>query len=128
MTIDLWLLMAAMGWTWLLILAAATPSALGNMKWALGARDEPLEQAVWVGRLKRAAENMKENLPLYAIVVLVAHAAGKTNETTALAGEIFLAARVAHAFLYVMGVAVARTTAWVVSVAAMGMIAWALVG
>jgi uncharacterized MAPEG superfamily protein len=40
---------------------------------------------------------------LFAVVVLVASAAGVSNETTALGASIFFYARVAHAIVYAAG-------------------------
>src|SRR4051794_19767889 len=58
----------------------------------------------WAGRARRAHFNMLESLVVFAIVVLVAHAAGKTNATTALGTALFFWARLAYAAIYVVGV------------------------
>lgn len=71
----------------------------------------------WAGRARRAHSNMLENLVVFAIVVLVAHVAGKANATTALGAALFFWARLAYAILYVAGVPWLRTAAWAVSIA-----------
>ena len=48
------------------------------------------------GTLRRAYENHLETLPLFAIAVLVAHVSGTTSWITALAAQIYLAARIVY--------------------------------
>jgi uncharacterized MAPEG superfamily protein len=80
----------------------------------------------WAGRAKRAHLNMIENMVLFAVLVLIAAAAGKANAMTAMGAMIFFWARVAYAVIYVAGIAWLRTLAWFVSVIGMAMIAWEL--
>ena len=65
---------------------------------------------------------MKESLPIFAALVLVAHVSGPADATSALGALIFVGARVAHAGIYVAGVPGLRTLIWSVSVIGMGMI------
>ena len=81
----------------------------------------------WAGRAQRAHLNMLENLILFAILVLVAQAAGVRNGTTLLGAQLFFWGRVAHAVLYIAGIPWARTGAWFVSVIGLIMIALQLV-
>jgi uncharacterized MAPEG superfamily protein len=128
MTTDLWMLVASVALTWLLIVGTATPSLLSDPKWAAGNRDEGRDPTPgWHARLRRTSANMNENLVLFAALVLVANVAGKANATTALGAEVFFGARVAHAIIYVGGVPYLRTLAWAVSIVGMFMIASALV-
>ena len=71
----------------------------------------------WAGRAARAHLNMLESLAVFAIVVLVAHLAGRANETTALGATLFFWGRLAYALIYVAGIPWLRTAAWGVSVA-----------
>lgn len=71
----------------------------------VGNRDGWPEITGWGGRAARAHRNMLENLVLFAALVLVAVATGKTNEMTLLGAQIFFWARVAHAIVYVAGIA-----------------------
>ena len=91
-----------------------------------GNREGLPELTGWVGRAKRAHANMVENLVLFAALVLIAVVAQKTNALTAMGAAVFFWARVAFAVIYVAGIAWLRTAVWAVSVAGMGMIAWAL--
>ena len=76
----------------------------------------------WAGRAGRAHHNMLENLVLFAALVLVAVAAGKTNATTLLGAQLFFWARLAYAVIYVAGIPWLRTAAWVVSVIGLALI------
>jgi uncharacterized MAPEG superfamily protein len=70
----------------------------------------------WAGRAARAHHNMLESLVLFAVLVLVAVAAGKTNATTLLGAQLFFWARVAYAAVYLAGIPWLRTGVWFVSV------------
>ncbi len=90
----------------------------GGLAWGIGNRDTPVETPPWASRALRAHANLMENLPHYAIVVLVAALTQHTNALTAMAGWVFLGARVAHAILYIAGITYVRTLAFYVGVAA----------
>jgi uncharacterized MAPEG superfamily protein len=126
MTIDLWMLVAAVVLTWAQIVIAATPGLLSNPMWAIGSRDSQADHSVWASRADRAAKNMRENLPIFAALVLTAHVSGEADSTSALGAQIFIGARIAHAIIYLSGIPNVRTLAWLVSVAGMGMILSAL--
>jgi len=126
MTPDLWMLAAAVALTWGQIMLAATPAVLFNKSWAIGNREGKIEQAPWAARADRAAQNMKENLPLFTALVLLAHVSGEADASSALGAQIFVAARVAHAAVYVAGIPYLRTLIWAVSVAGMALIASSL--
>ena len=76
----------------------------------------------WAGRARRAHINMLENLLVFAIVVLVAHVAGRANSTTALGAALFFWGRLAFAIVYVVGVPWLRTALWAVALAGILMI------
>ena len=126
MTVELWMLVAAVALTWVQIMLVSTAGLMLFPKWTLGNRDGGQEVPDWVSRAKRAAENMKENLPLFAILVLVVHVSGESNSVSALGAQIFVGARIAHAIIYALGVPAVRTLVWGVSIVGMVMIASAL--
>ena len=76
----------------------------------------------WAGRAQRAHRNMLESFVLFAVLVLVAQVAGKTNAMTALGAELFFWARLVYAIIYVVGVPWLRTGVWAVSVAGLVLI------
>jgi uncharacterized MAPEG superfamily protein len=81
----------------------------------------------WAGRAARAHHNMLESLVLFAALVLVAVAAGKTNSTTLLGAQLFVWARLAYAVIYVAGIPWLRTAVWLVSVIGLALIFFQLV-
>lgn len=124
MTTDLWMLLAAVGIQWVLLMSVATVKIVTNgPAWASGARDADSEKVpVWCERLERADTNLKENLPLFAIAVLVVHVSGSADPTSALGSMIFVAARALHPLLYAAGIAGIRTAVWVVSIVGLAMV------
>ncbi len=120
MTIELRML------AWSCLLALLMPNVYvvpltslpGGMAWGLGNRDRPLEgESAWASRARRAHANLIENLVVFAALVLVAHASGRTNAWTALGSELFFWGRLGHAATYVAGLVPWRTLAFAVAVA-----------
>lgn len=110
-----------------LTLAQAVVAVLGAMLQvglpALAANREGLPEITgWAGRAARAHRNMLENLVLFAALVLVAVAAGRTNAMTLLGAQIFMYARLAYAVIYVAGIPWLRTAVWTVSIVGLAMI------
>ena len=66
---------------------------------------------------------MKENLPLFAALVLIVQVSGSNNEMSAMGAELFIAARLAHAGAYIAGVPGLRTLLWATSIVGMFMVA-----
>ena len=89
-----------------------------------GSRDSLPEPSVLRQRLQRLTANMQENLVMFAIVVLVAQAAGVSNITTAMAASLFFYARVAHAVIYAFGWPMIRPLFYFVGLYGIGAIAW----
>lgn len=88
---------------------------------AVGYPEQPKPLAAWAERLKKAHYNAVENLVLFATLVLVAHAAGISNETTVLVCKVYFWARVVHVLSYTFGIPWVRTLSfaagWVCCVA-----------
>ena len=127
MTPDLQMLV----WSAALFLVQMVVAAIGaqgqlGLPALAGNREDLAPVTGWAGRARRAHLNMLENLVAFAIVVLVAHAAGKANETTALGAALFFWGRLAYAAIYVAGVPWLRTALWLASVWAMILIFWAV--
>lgn len=89
----------------------------GGTAWGFGNRDTPLAVPAWTRRAERAHANLVENLPAFAILVLVAHVAGKANASTALGATLFFWGRVAHAAVYAAGITYLRTAVFFVAAA-----------
>ena len=123
MTVELTLLV----WSAVLTVVLAVIGALGAMLQVglprlAGNRENVPGITGWAGRAMRAHRNMLENLILFAIVVLVAKAIGVSNGMTVLGAEVFVAGRVVHAVLYIIGVPWLRTAAFAVSLVGLAMI------
>jgi len=88
-----------------------------------GNRDNLPEPTVLRQRLQRLSANMQENLVMFAVVVLVASAAGVSNDATALGASLFFFARVAHAIVYAAGWPVIRPLFYFAGLYGIGVIA-----
>jgi uncharacterized MAPEG superfamily protein len=79
---------------------------------AVGYPDDPKPLAAWAARMKAAHYNAVENLVVFAALVLVANAAGVSNETTVLACNVYVLARVVHFLSYSFAIPWVRTFAF----------------
>lgn len=79
---------------------------------AVGYPDNPKQPAAWAVRLKAAHYNAVENLVVFAALVLIANAAGVSNETTVLACTVYFWARVVHYLSYGFAIPWLRTLAF----------------
>jgi uncharacterized MAPEG superfamily protein len=75
------------------------------------------------GRVVRAHASLNEALLPFAIIVIVASLCHISNEWTACAAAVFLAARIAHASLYVGGVRILRSVSFYLALGATVVIA-----
>ena len=80
-----------------------------------GSRDNLTEPTVLRKRLQRLTA-------MFGIVVLIAHAAGVSNDQTVLGASLFFYARVAHAVVYAFGWPWIRPLCWFVSCVGLAMI------
>lgn len=118
MTIELQYLLwaVALAFVQMLISVAAASAQVGLVKLSYN-RDDMPELTGWAGRARRAYFNMLEALPLFAALVLVAHALGVSNAMTVLGAQLFFWGRAAHMLVYYAGVPFLRTGVWLVSAA-----------
>ena len=108
-------------WSVVLVFAQALIAVQGAMMQVglpalAGNREGMPEITGWAGRAVRAHRNLLENLVLFAVLVLAAVAAGRTNAMTLLGAQIFFWARLIYAGVYIAGVPWLRTGVWTVSV------------
>jgi uncharacterized MAPEG superfamily protein len=128
MTIELQMLVYAS----LLSILLAAPPLLAllldrGLGYVGGNRDEKVELPAWGARAERAHWNLLANLPAFAAVVLVAAAAGISNENTEWGAQQFFWARVAHAGIYIAGIPWVRAVAFGVSLGGLFDVAFELV-
>lgn len=82
----------------------------------------------WAQRSHRAHMNLVENIGPFAALILVAHLSGAAGETTAMAAQVFLWARVVQAAVHIAGIPYVRTLAFFVSFFALVAIFLAIIG
>ncbi|MFB3124362.1 MAG: MAPEG family protein [Woeseiaceae bacterium] len=80
---------------------------------AVGYPADPKPLAGWAQKMKAAHANAVENLVVFAALVLIANAAGVSNETTVLACTIYLWSRVVHLLAYTFAIPWVRTLSFV---------------
>jgi len=115
--------LAMLFWTAMLCLALSVPYVMGSIPLfglprLAGNRDDLPALEGWLGRARRTHMNHVENLAPFAVLVLVAHAIGAFDGTTATASQVYLGSRLAHAGCYIAGIPWLRTAAFVVGVVA----------
>ena len=101
-----------------LILFAVPGAAQLGLGYTVGPRDDARDVTGIAGRLQRAYRNHLETLPLFAIAVVVLVIAGKTTPMTALAAQVYLAARILYIPAYVSGLPWLRSVIWAVAMLA----------
>lgn len=108
----------------IILLQAGLAIAQNGLLVQAGSRDSLPEPTVVRKRLQRLTANLQENLIMFAIVVLAAHAAGVSNSTTAMAASLFFYARVAHAIVYAFGWPVIRPLFYFIGLYGIVAIGW----
>ncbi len=89
--------------------------------------DQPTETpSKWAARAYRAHRNAIESLAIVGILVLTAHAAGVKDPKVLLGVQIYFFARLAHYFVYLLGVPIIRPLVYFVAWGGMALIAYAL--
>ncbi len=125
MTVELTMLVYS-ALLFLLIVMAQGALGIGQngLMTQAGSRDNLPEPTVLRKRILRLTANYQENLVVFGIVVLAAHAAGVSNEATALAAAVFFWGRVGHAIVYAAGWPVVRPLFYFASLYGIFRIAW----
>lgn len=124
MTPDLWTLVAAVVLALIQIgLASSIAKRQTGLRWSIGPRDQPVPLAGIAGRLERAQANLYESLPLFAILVLVAHVSGEADRWTFVGAQLYFWARVLYVPAYVSGIPWVRTTLWQIGMIGLVLIA-----
>jgi len=98
-----------------LVAVAGAYTQVGLMK-LVGNREDMPRLVGWAGRAERAHLNILQNLVLFAVLVIVAVVANRTNSMTLLGAQLFFWGRLAYALIYLAGIQWLRTLSWFVSV------------
>lgn len=80
---------------------------------AVGYPEDPKPMSGWAAKMKAGHANAIENLVVFATLVLIANAAGVTNDITVLACELYFWARLVHVVAYTFAIPWVRTLAFV---------------
>jgi uncharacterized MAPEG superfamily protein len=116
MTLELKMLVwsAALALAQMLVALLAAIAQVGFLPLIGNRENLPALEGV-AGRAQRAHRNMMESLVIFAVLVLVARFAGKSNAATALGAQLFFWARLAYAPVYIIGIPWLRTGLWAIS-------------
>ena len=113
LTVELRLLVYSVA---LLIACVAIQASAGLFAQGLpamaGSRDNLPAPKTFQARTKRLVDNHREGLAMFAPLVLVAALMNLSNEWTVLAARLFFYSRLAHAIVYLLGVAWIRAGLW----------------
>lgn len=91
--------------------------AVRGLLQAVGYPENPAPLAGWAAKMKAGHANAVENLVVFATLVLIAHVAGVSNDTTVMAANVYLWARVVHVAAYTFAIPWVRTLSFVVGFA-----------
>lgn len=109
------------------MLAAAAITRERGTQWNASARDgQAPPPGLLAGRLQRAQANFLETFAVFAAAALAVVVAGRQDSSTALAVQLYFWARLAYVPLYAAGIPYVRSLAWLVSLAGILMLLWAL--
>lgn len=108
---------------WVMIMAAAAIRTNGSIVLMFSNRDGLPPPTAVSERADRAVRNMLENLVLFVALWVAAKSTNAQDWKLLRGAQMFFFARVVYFPLYLAGVKVARTAAWAVGVAGMGLLA-----
>jgi uncharacterized MAPEG superfamily protein len=112
-----------------IVAASHAASLQRGYRWTASARDGEVAPLTGVaGRLERALRNYCETFPLFATLVLVAHAVGRHSALTESGAILYFLARLAYLPLYAFGVPLVRSLTWNVAALGMALILIAVLG
>lgn len=110
------------------LLGAQLKTMQKGIKWNASPRDDDTPPTGVAGRVDRALKNYLETYAFFAVAVLGLVATQRTDATTALAAQAYLAARVLYIPLYAAGIPYIRSLVWLVGFAATAVLAFKLLG
>ena len=94
----------------------------------VGYPEQPPKISPWAERAQKAHKNAVENLAVFAALVFAVHVSSAQSDTTLLAAQIYLIARVAHYICYLLAVPWLRTLAFFGGFVAQSILAIAVLG
>ncbi|WNH51409.1 MAPEG family protein [Stenotrophomonas oahuensis] len=98
-----------------------------GLAWNVSARDgEAPPPGKVAARLLRVQANFMETFPFFAAAVLAVVLTQRQDGLTALAAQVYFWARLVYVPLYAAGIPVLRSAVWMVSLAGIVLMVWAL--
>jgi uncharacterized MAPEG superfamily protein len=129
MTIDLACLLFIALWTIPLNhIPAIARAKYASVEWVMGNRETMPKVPAWVERADRAQRNHLDNLPMIAIVILIAQITRKTDSVTAIASITIAVFRASHSIIYMLGIPRLRSLLYFGSLFALLVIVWQILG
>lgn len=129
MTVELTYLAYTIALFFAVVFVQATAGILNNGGLAMANnRDNLKPPTVFQARMKRLTDNYRENLWFFAPLILIANAAGVSNDWTVLGAQVFFFSRLGHAVWYAAGWPIVRPLFWFAGVVACAMIFLSLFG
>ncbi|MCS3468904.1 putative MAPEG superfamily protein [Pseudomonas sp. JUb42] len=104
-----WVLFLGIAHLFVSISAAALQQGLS---YTFGARDRLRSLSGRTARLQRSLSNFLETLPFFIGAVVVAGATGQHGGLVLLGSQVYLLARIVYVPIYMAGIPVLRTLAW----------------
>ncbi|NET33041.1 MAG: MAPEG family protein [Cyanothece sp. SIO1E1] len=103
---------------------ALARTAAADIKWGMGNRDTMPNVPVWVERADRAQRNHHDNLALIATVILMAQVTGQADAITGIASMALVSFRLLHSLVYIFGIILIRSMAYLGALIALLVIVW----
>ncbi len=88
----------------------------------IGNRENVPILPAWAKRAQAAHQNMNENFPHFAVLIILANYLDVVTDLTATGATIFFFARLAYLLVYVAGIRWVRSTAFTLGLAGEGLI------
>lgn len=123
--LTLTILMTALFWVVYILNAMVVRGIMGAL-----ANPSPDQKplSAWAQRAKAAHSNAIENLAIFGLLILIAHAVGLTDGMITSAAMLYFVARLVHFVVYTAGIPVLRTLAFVAGWVAQIMVILAILG
>lgn len=102
-----------------------TASNLGPVG-AIGNRESVPPETGWGGRARRGLHNYLENALIFGLLVIAAIVFEVQHTALGAGAIVFAVARAVYLPVYLIGIPIARTLVWMVSIAGLGMMVLAL--
>lgn len=111
-----------------ILLPAFARMATSGIGWAAGPRDNPPAEVPQAAkRADRALANYRETFPVFVGAALAVVVAGVSSPVTAAGAVIYLGARIAYPFAYIVHIPLLRSAIWGVSIVGLLMVLLPLV-